>query len=685
MRIVRCWLLTLLFAAPATQAARPFTPEELLQTRRLDDVQLSPDGNWLAFTVRQKSLEENRDVKDVWLVATAGGAPRQLTRDGRSEHPRWSPAGNALVVLSARSGTPQLWRYDLAAGGDARQLTDLNGGVDGGIFSPDGRWLAFVSDVYPRCNGDDACNRKVDADLASSKVSAHLVDHLFARHWTEWRGGKRTHLFVLAAPTSSALPSPATVARDLTPSDQDWPPFSLAGGDNYAFTANGESLIVASKSPATEAWSTNSDLYLIPVAGGAAKNLTGSNLGADEQPRVSPDGNYLAYLSQAREGYESDQWKLKILDLRSRKVQVIGDLDDDVGPFEWRRDSQGVIAGRLQKGRFYLEAIALDGKTRRFSPHPASEEFAILHDGSVAYIDSGMNRPPELARMGPGEEGRLLTSFNTEQYAGLDLGPAPAELSAQAKDGSPLHGWVLRPPGMKAGEKAPMIVLIHGGPQGAWEDTWGMRWNPAAFAARGYVVVMPNPRGSTGYGHKFEEQIRDQWGGLPYEDIQRLVDAAEQLPYVEPGRACAAGASYGGYMVDWIAGHTNRYQCLVSHDGVFDLRAQYGATEELWFPEFEFKGPYWENPASYQQWSPSSYVQAFKTPTLVVQGELDFRVPTEQGMGMFTALQRRGVESRLLWFPDEGHWVLKPRNSQLWYHTVLDWIDAHLRDRKSAH
>jgi dipeptidyl aminopeptidase/acylaminoacyl peptidase len=295
-----------------------------------------------------------------------------------------------------------------------------------------------------------------------------------------------------------------------------------------------------------------------------------------------------------------------------------------------------------------------------------------------------MNRPPELARLEAGGKPIRLTALNDEQYGGVDLGPAPEDLWVEAKDGARIHSFVLRPPGLAPGRRAPLLVLIHGGPQGSWEDQWGMRWNAAAFAARGAVVLAIDPRGSIGYGHAFEEQITNDWGGLAYDDILRSVDAAEKLPFVEPGRTCAAGASFGGYMIDWIAGHTDRFRCLVSHDGVFDLQSMYGSTEELWFPEWELRGPYWEQPENYRKWSPSNYVKNFHTPTLVIQGELDFRVPAEQGMGMFTALQRRGVESRLLWFPDEGHWVLKPRNSALWYHTVLDWIDAHARRESQA-
>jgi dipeptidyl aminopeptidase/acylaminoacyl peptidase len=673
------WILAVsLCVSPAVLAGRPFTPEELLQTRRLDDPRISPDGQWVAFTVRQKSLELNRDVKNVWLAPISGVAPRQFTRDGRSEHPRWSPDGKQLLV--DRGGeNPQLWVYDVNGGGDARQVTSLHFGASGGNWSPDGKLVTFTSDVYPECGGDpatqNACNKKRAEEREASKVSARVVDRLFARHWVEWKDGKRTHVFV--------QPVQGGPARDLTPGDADWPTWRLGGGEDIAFTTDGSEIIVSAKPQKAEAWSTNGDLWAIRVQGGAPRNLTAGNEGDDAVPTPSPHGKYLAWIAQARGGYESDQWKLKLMERATGKVSVIGDLDDDVASFAWRKDSKGIIAAALHHGRFYLHTIGLDGKDARYSDAQAGSDFAVAPDGSVVFVQSGMVRPPELARIAPGGKPQKLTSFNQEQYAGIDMPAAPEELWVDAKDGSKVHSWVLRPPGRK--DKAPLIVLIHGGPQGAWEDEWGMRWNQAAFAARGYVVVAINPHGSTGYGHKYEEEISGDWGGLAYDDILRAVDAAEKLPFVEAGHTCAAGASFGGYMIDWIAGHTDRFRCLVSHDGVYDLHAEYGSTEELWFPEWEFRGTPWDNPESYRKWSPSTYAKNFKTPTLVVQGELDFRVPTEQGLGMFTALQRQGVESRLLWFPDEGHWVLKPRNSQLWYRTVLDWIDGHAKKTSEPH
>jgi len=654
-------MYSLLFAL--LLAARPFTPEELLATRRVDDVQVSPDGKWASVTVRQKNLETNKDDKDIWLVPVAGGAPRQFTRNARSEHARWSPDGKQLLIV--REG--QLWLYELA-GGDGREITRLSGGADGGIFSPDGRWIAFTSDVYPQCSGNDACNKERAEKAEKSGIRARIVDHLFARHWSEWKEGKRTHLFLM--PAASGSP------RDVTPFDSDWPSIRVGGGDDFRFTPEGE-LIVSSKPSQREAWSTNGDLWLIDRDGGPPKNLTPDNPGDDAQPRPSPDGRYLAWLSQARDGYEADLWKLKIQDRKTGRSTTVDIDTDDVGSFAWRRDSKGIVASVVQKARHWFYAVSLDGKYRRFTDAPVNGgDFDIAPDGAAVVAAAGITRPPEVFAVRPGAQPSRLSRFNDEQYRDLNLGVAE-DFWTDSKDGAKVHSWIVRP--ANAVGKLPLLVLIHGGPQGSWEDAWSMRWNAATFAARGYVVVATDFHGSIGYGQKFKEQISGDWGGLAYDDVMRAADAAEKLPFVDPGHTCAAGASFGGYMVDWIAGHTDRFKCLVSHDGVFDLVSEYGSTEELWFPEWEFRGPPWENPELYRRLSPSSYVQNFKTPTLVVQGELDFRVPVEQGLGMFTALQRRGIESRLLYFPDEGHWVLKPRNSQLWYHTVLDWIDAHAR------
>jgi dipeptidyl aminopeptidase/acylaminoacyl peptidase len=669
-------------------AARPFSPEELLQTRRPDDVRVSPDGKWASVTVRQKDLDSNKDLKDIWLLPLHGGEARQFTRNGKSEHARWSPDGKQILVT--RDG--QLWLYALD-GGDGEKITSLSTGADGGIFSPDGKAIAFTSDVYPQCTPDgsrqraaseetalpatggartraaleDACNKGVAEERAKG-TKARIVDHLFARHWTEWKEGKRTHLFVL---------TPNSEPRDLTPGDQDWPVFSLGGGDDYEFTPSG-GLIVHSKPAAKEAWSTNGDLYLFD-ANRPAQNLTQTNTGDDAQPRLSPDGRVLAWTAQRRDGYESDQWKLRLRDLAGRSEHTVDFDTNDAGTIVWRRDSKGLVVSVIENARIWLEAVGLDGSHRRFSPAPLAPDFDLAPDGSAVVAMAGITHAPEVFVVPPGGQPQRLSHFNDAQYKDLDLGTAE-DLWVTAKDGAKIHSWVVRPAG---NPRAPLLVLIHGGPQGSWEDAWSMRWNMAAFAARGYVVVATDFHGSSGYGQKFKEEISGDWGGLAYDDIQRATDAALKLPNVA-GLGCAAGASFGGYMIDWIAGHTDRFKCLVSHDGVFDLVSEYGSTEELWFPEWEFRGPYWQNPKQYDKFSPSHYVENFRTPTLVVQGELDYRVPVEQGLGMFTALQRRGIESKLLYFPDEGHWVLKPRNSQLWYHTVLDWIDGHARPRTAS-
>ena len=643
-------------------AARPFTPNELLKTRRADDVKVSPDGNWVSVTVRQKDLEQNRDVKDIWLLPLKGGEPRQFTRNGKSEHARWSPDGRQLLIT--REG--QLWLYTLD-GGDARQLTFLSTGAEGGIFSNDGRSIAFTSDVFPQCT-DDKCNAATAAERANGGIKARVIDHLFARHWSEWKEGKRTHLFLMSALGGNP--------HDVTPGDQDWPAFSL-GGEDYAF-ANDGALVVHSKAATHEAWSTNGDLFLIEN-GHAPQNISVQNTGDDSQPRPSPDGKVMAWVSQQRDGYEADQWKLRLHDLAGNKYTGVDFNTNDAGTIVWRRDSKGLVVSVVENAKVWLEAVNLDGTHKRYSPAPLSSDFDLLPDGSAVVVLAGITHPPEVFTVAPDGQPKRLSHFNDEQYAGLDLGTAE-EIWVQGKDGAKVHSWVVRPQG---NPRAPLLVLIHGGPQGSWEDAWSMRWNIAAFAARGYVVVATDFHGSVGYGQKFKEQISGDWGGLAYDDVMRATDAALKLPNVA-GIGCAAGASYGGYMINWIAGHTDRFKCLVSHDGVFDLVSEYGSTEELWFPEWEFRGPYWVNSSLYEKFSPSQYVKNFVTPTLVVQGELDFRVPVEQGLGMFTALQRKGVESRMLYFPDEGHWVLKPRNSQLWYRTVLDWIDGHNKSARAA-
>ncbi len=668
-------LLAALLAAPAP---RPFTPEELLQTHRLDDVQLSPDGKRVAFSVRQKNLADNRDSRDVWMLELPGGAPRAFTRDGHSDHPRFSPDGKSLLVVSERGGESQLHLFDLEGGGDGKRLTSAHGGAAEGVFSPDGRLIAFTAEVNPACAGSfaevDACTKKHAEDRAKNKLRAHLTDKLLYRHWNEWRELKRTHVFVMAADGEGP--------RDLTPGDGDWPTFRLGGAGDLSFSRDSKTIFVSHKRPAGEAWHTNSDLFALPVSGGAPRPLT-DNPGDDFGPVPSPDGKWLAYRAQARDGFEADQTKLRLLELASGRIVPMAELPDDAGSVRWKADSSGLVVEMQRAGRVYLSDVSLDGRVATFSDSAATGDFALAPDGAAIAVVSAINRPPELYRIPAGSGApQQLTRLNAEQYSGLDLGPAAEEQWVKSSDGARVHSFIVKPP-MKRGDKLPLLVLVHGGPQGAWEDQFSMRWNAAAFAARGYIVLLPNQRGSTGYGEQFKEQISQDWGGLAYEDVMRSVDAAEKRPDVQPGHTCAAGASYGGYLINWIAGHTERFQCLVSHAGVFDLVSEYGSTEELWFPEWEFGGPYWEKPDAYRKWSPSSYVQHFKTPTLVTMGELDYRVPIEQPLGMFSALQRRGVESRLLDFPDEGHWINKPRNSQLWYRTVLDWIDTHAKRTRS--
>lgn len=662
---------------PRPAGGTPLTVSQLVQTARPSDPNVSPDGTRVAFTVEQNHLEDNTKHSDVYLRHLPDGTASAFTHDGHSGNGRWSPDGKLLLVTSQREGdgSPQLWLYEVDHPEKARRLTSLWGGADGPVFSHDAKWVVFQSQVYPDCSlpqnlpTEDRCNRERAGKMKASGVQARVVDHLFARHWSEWTDGKRKHVFSLS------LEDPKAVPRDLTPGDEDWPTWRMGFPEDLAVTRDNQ-VIVSHKRAATEAWSTNSDLYAVPIRGGVAKNLTADNPGDDASPLVSPDGTQVAYRSQAKDGSESDLWRLKVLDLATGRGRTVAELSDDVDTFRWMPDGAGWVVATAHQGQVRLQGIRAEGGREAWIPHGVGDDFDLTPKGDVVTVFSGFTRPPELFMFR--RDGKLspLTSLNEAAFAKVDLGPAPEELWVRSTDGTPVQSFLLRPPGLAPDARAPLMVLIHGGPQGHWGDSWGLRWNPALFAARGAVVLAVNPRGSTGYGVAFEAGVTHAWGGAAYQDILKSVDAAEALPFVERGRTCAAGGSYGGYIINWMEGHTQRFRCLVSHDGTYELNGMYNATEELWFMEHEFGIP-WLNPAVMQKWSPSSYASAFHTPMLVVQGELDFRVPGEQGLGMFTALQRQGVESRLLWFPDEGHWVLKPKNSALWWNTVLDWVDSH--------
>jgi dipeptidyl aminopeptidase/acylaminoacyl peptidase len=516
------------------------------------------------------------------------------------------------------------------------------------------------------------------AQRAQTKVHPHVSDRLLFRHWKSWKDGMRSHVFV--------APVQGGEARDLTPGDYDAPPFSLGGMTDYTFSPDSKELAFASNHDKVEATSTNSDVWIVSIRGGAAKNITASNHGYDGSPRFSSDGRFLAYRSQVTPGFESDRFRLMLYDRKTGRAQSLTEtLDSWVDEYTFSPDSQTIYLTAEDRGRNPIYSVSVNGgPVRKVVADGFNGEISVTRDGrSFVFSRSSMVKPSEIYHANiDGTGATPLTTTNDAFISSFKLQPGE-EVTWTGGAGAKVAGWIVKPANFSPRRKYPLVVLIHGGPQGAWNDSWGYRWNPQVWANNGYVAFMPNPRGSTGYGQRFVSEISGDWGGKVFVDISNGVAMAANLPYVDKNRIGAAGASYGGYMIDWIEGHNNdprfTYKVLVSHDGVYNLTAMYGATEELWFPEWEFKGTPWTNKPMYERWSPHNFVQNFKTPILVITNDLDFRVPVTEGLQMFTAAQRMGVESKLVDFSDEGHWVQKPGNSVFWYNTVLDWLDRYLK------
>jgi dipeptidyl aminopeptidase/acylaminoacyl peptidase len=673
-RIVLAFLCTSAVYVPAVVAQKqPFTVDTMLKLARISEPVLSPDGTQVAFTVQKVDLDKNTKPSQVYVVPLQGGAPRQLTHEGSNdgsvnERPRWSPDSKQIFFTSNRGGSSQIWAMS-ADGSNPRQVTKFAAEAGGILVSPDGKKIVFLSSVYPECGADNACNQRKIEEESKSKLKARIYTSLLYRHWNEWQGARRQHLMVVN-PDGADL-------KDLTPGPNDVPPFSLGGQDDYAISPDSNEVAFAMNVDPDPATSTNSDIYVVPIAGGDVKRIT-TGPGADNTPLYSPDGKLLAFRSQPRAGYESDRWRLMALDRATgRATNLTENLDRWVGSVTWSPDSTRLFFTVEDRGRTGLQMIQATGGGSRNIIAGAStlDDVQFTSDGrTMIYTEVSGSHPAEIYRAtSNGGAGVPLTHLNDAVLSNAELTPLE-EMFADSPDKTRVHAFVVKPPDFSPTKKYPVLFLIHGGPQGSWGEEWTYRWNAQVFAGAGYLVVMPNPRGSTGYGQKYTEEISGDWGGKAFEDIMAVVDSVAALPYADPARMAAAGGSYGGYMIDWMLGHTDRFKAFVTHDGVFDLRSMAAETEELWFVQWEFKGMPWDNPELYSKWSPSYFVKDFKTPTLVIHGEQDYRVPVGQALQLFTALKSQKVPSKLLLFPDEGHWVLKPQNTVLWYSEFLDWI-----------
>jgi dipeptidyl aminopeptidase/acylaminoacyl peptidase len=658
--------ITILLLAASASAQRAITFEDMAAMRRIGAPKVSPDGKWVAYDASTIDLAGNKRTSAVYLVPADGSAPSRKVTDGtkQDDSPAWSPDGKTIAYVSNKDGgQKQVYLLDVASG-TSKKVSDLTNGAGGVQWTHDGTAVVVSSDVYPDCGVDPKCNEDRGAAAEKAPSKARVIDNLFYRHWNAWADPTRSHLVYV--PIGGGAP------RDLTPGGFAAEDFDVSpDGKEVAFTRNTD------QRPEV---STNSDVFLVSTTGGEAKRLT-TRTGGDAEPRYSPDGKWIAYRSQSRAGYESDIWELWLYDRASgQSKRIAGDFPDGFESIDWAADSKTIFAVAPLKGKNALFEVTLDGRATMLDNSGSIESVDVARDGrALVFAMSTLRRPSDIYAMTRGAKSvKRLTTDNDALLAQIAMSET-SDMWWTGADGAQVQGHLVKPPFFDPSKKYPAIVLIHGGPQGAWGDAWSYRWNPQIFAAHGYVILMPNPRGSSGFGQKFVEEISRDWGGKVYTDIMNGVDAFAALPYVDGNRMGAAGGSYGGYMVDWILGHSNRFKALVSHAGVYNLESMYGVTEELWFPEWEFGGNPWDNPELYTKWSPHRFVKNFATPTLVTHGELDFRVPIDQGLQLFTALQRRGIPSRLLYFPDEGHWVLKPQNSKLWFQTVGDWFDRWLK------
>ena len=669
MRTVFSLLLILVFSVNAQKA--PFSIDALYKIKNVSDPQISPDGKRIAFVVTDYNLAEGKANSDIYLMDSDGQNQKRMTTNPTSDHhPRWSADGKSLLFISDRSGSAQAWLLP-ADGGEARQITDFYTGVQSAEWVPGKNQIVFSSFIFPECGADNACNQEILKDMQNGPLQAHMADRLFYRHWTFYKDGRRTHLILYDIDRDSY--------KDITPGDYDYP--ALWGG--FTVSPDGRYVCVESNHDEFEAETTNKDLFLIDLTTGVMKNLTAANQAYDGQPVFSPNGRYIAYQQQKTPDYEADLKRLALYDLQTGLSTTLTErFDNWVQQFRWSPDSRYIYFKAHQKGHFPIYRFDLRKNAwQQIVDVKTPDAFAVAPDGKwLAISRRTIDHPTEIVRApvrgkSAGKKVTRLTWFNKALEDSVDLRPAE-EVWIPSPTGKKIHTFIIKPHNFDPAKKYPLILNVHGGPQYQWYD--GFRGDWQVYPGAGYIVAFPNPHGSTGYGQAFTAAISGDWAGKVYRDVMAVADSLSRLAYVDDQRMGAMGWSYGGYMMMWLEGHTNRFKAIVSMMGVYDLPAMYGATEELWFPEWDLKGAPWQNPELYRKFSPHNYVKNFKTPCLVITGEKDYRVPYTQSLEFFTGLQKMRVPSRLIVFKNDGHWPNYVKSMPFYYNAHLDWFSKYL-------
>jgi dipeptidyl aminopeptidase/acylaminoacyl peptidase len=669
-------VLILLVAMSGTASAqkRAFTIEDLYHVKGISDVHVSPDGKSVVYLLTESDLARGKRFGHIWMMDADGSNTRQLTYGAKGESsPRFSPDGKSLLMVSSRDGAPSLYLIPVN-GGEARRLTTISTGVSDPLWSPNSKWIAFSTDVYPQCADDDPCNQKTHDTWTNGPLKAHVADSLLYRHWTDWKDGTRTHIFLANAETGEV--------RDLTPGDFDSPTFQLGGPLQYDFSPDSSEIVFVSNHDKTPASSTNNDLWLLSLTDRQAKprNITVSNPAYDGSPKYSPDGKFIGYRIQTLPGYESDLFRIALYERSAGTSTVLTEsFKNWVEDFKWSPDSRSIFFTGPVEGQNPIFRLELESKS--ITPLLADktiDEFEFTVDARrMIYARRSTDEPAEIFSIeisdGKASTPRRLTNVNATVASEVDIRPAET-MWVDGAGASKIQVFIVKPHGFDAGRKYPLILNVHGGPQSRWADAFRGDWQ--VYPGAGYVVAFANPHGSTGYGQEFTAEISGDYGGAVFDDLMKVTDALEKLPYVDRARMGAMGWSFGGYMMDWFEGHTDRFKAIASMMGLYDLRSFYGATEELWFPEWDLKGQPWTSDL-YEKWSPSNSVKNFKTPALVLSGERDYRVPYSQSLQFFTALQKMNVPSKLLVYANAGHWP-SWYEMALYYTAHLEWFSKYL-------